>query len=262
MVDLHSHILHGFDDGARNEDMSLSMVRTASKTGTRQMVATPHVMNEVGRPLWEDIVAGCRRLQKMVLDVNSNLAILPGAEVTLYPDVLELITGPGAYCVNEGRYLLVELPSSEIPLYADHFLFTLQLRGITPIVVHPERHPELRSDHSILERWIGRGILVQLNGPSLTGQMGRKVKTAAEILLKKNMVHCIGSDAHNDLSRSSDLSAVRKRIKELVGWQRAEQILTENPNCIITNQDIRKLSSDSIEGHGKKSLFSWWSLGI
>ena len=257
MFDLHAHILPGIDDGSRNEEMSLAMARTASLTGTRQMVAAPHVMDGTWRPLWEDILTGCRELQSTVLDAKINLSILPGAEVTLYPDVLELITGSGPYCINEGRYMLVELPQSEIPLYADDFLFTLQVRGITPILAHPERHPEIRKDFSILERWIERGIFVQMNGPSLAGQFGGKVKTAAEFLLKRGMVHCIGSDAHNNLSRTPDLIAARKRVRELVGPQRAQQILVENPDCIVNSRDIKNMTSDLIEWREKKSIFSW-----
>jgi len=257
MFDLHAHILPGLDDGSRNEEMSLAMVLTANGTGTRQIVATPHVMDGTWRLLWGDIITGCRELQSRVLAAKINLSILPGAEVTLYPDVVDLITGPGPYCINAGRYMLVELPPSAIPLYADDFLFILQIRGVTPIVVHPERHPEIRNDHSILERWIGRGILVQINGQSLTGQMGEKVKTLAETLLKRNMVHCIGSDAHNNLSRSPDLSVARKRIRELVGPQKAEQILSENPDYIINSRDIRNTTSGLTEWHEKKSMFSW-----
>ena len=257
MFDLHAHILPDLDDGSKSEEMSLAMVLTANGTGTRQMVAAPHVMDGTWRPLWEDIIAGCRELQSMVLDAKINLSILPGAEVTLYPDVLELITGAGPYCINGGRYMLVELPPSDIPLYTDDFLFTLQIRGITPVLVHPERHSEIRNDLSILERWIGRGILVQINGPSLMGKYGDKVKSVAETLLKRNMVHCLGSDAHNNLSRSPDLSVARKRIRELVGPQKAEEILAENPDCMINSRDIRNITSGIAEWHEKKSMFSW-----
>lgn len=90
MFDLHAHILPGIDDGSRNEEMSLAMVTTANETGTRQMVAAPHVMDGVWRPLWADIISSCRELQSTILDAKMNLSILPGAEVTLYPDVLEL----------------------------------------------------------------------------------------------------------------------------------------------------------------------------
>jgi len=249
MVDLHAHILPGIDDGSKSGDMSLTMVITAHGTGTRQMVATPHVMDGAWRPLWTDIITSCRELQSVVDDGKMNLSIIPGAEVALYPDVLDLITGPGDYCINGGRYMLVELPQWDIPLYVDELLFILQVRGITPILAHPERHPEIRRDDSILERWIGRGILVQINGPSLTGQMGDKVKAMAESLLQRDMVHCIGSDAHNNGSRSPDLITVRKRIIEIVGAQKAEQILFENPDCIIKSRDIRNIHYLLAEGH-------------
>lgn len=257
MLDMHSHILPGFDDGARNGSIALAMLSTAKKTGTRKIIATPHIMEGAWIPLWSDIIAGCRELQNTGIACNIDLAILPGAEVALDPNVLKLITEPGPYCINGGRYMLVELPPTVIPFYADEFLFSLQVCGINPIIAHPERHPEIRSNYSILEKWIRRGILVQINGPSLIGKFGDKAKAAAENLLKLDMVHCIGSDAHNDIFRSPDLSMVRRRMVSFVGGQRAERILVKNPKFIINNQDIGLITHLSLaEGYNKKSIFS------
>lgn len=257
MFDLHSHILPGFDDGARNGEMSLAMLNIANRAGTQKILATPHVMEGTWVPLWTDIVAGCRELQAVATREKMDIVILPGAEVALYPDVLQLLTGPGPYCINGGRYMLVELPSSVIPLYADEFFFTLQIRGITPILAHPERHPGIRRDITILEKWIRGGILVQINAPSLTGQLGTKVKAAAEILLKQDLVHCVGSDAHNNSYRSPNLEIERKKIRELVGQQRAERILVANPECIINSQDIKNKNSGLAYWPSKKNMFSW-----
>lgn len=257
MFDLHSHILPGFDDGARNGEMSLAMLQIANETGTRQLIATPHVMEGAWIPLWADIVTGCNELQARALTEKMHLKILPGAEVALYPDILRSLTGPGPYCINGGRYMLVELPSSVIPLYADEFFFTLQIRGITPILAHPERHPGIRRDITILERWVQGGILVQINAPSLTGQLGTKVKATAEILLKQDLVHCIGSDAHNNNYRSPNLELERKKIKDMVGQSRAEQILVENPERIIHSLDLKNKNRGLAYEAGKKSMFSW-----
>lgn len=257
MFDLHSHILPGFDDGARNREIALAMLSTADLTGTRQIVATPHIAAGAWIPLWSDIIAGCRELETLAHASNLNIAILPGAEVALYPEVLPLVTGPGPYCINGGRYMLVELPSSVIPLYADDFFFTLQIQGITPILAHPERHPGIRRDVTILEKWVNRGILVQINGPSLTGQMGDKVKATAENLLKWNLVHCIGADSHNNSYRSPNLSGERKKIRELIGQERAEQILFENPRCILMNQELKKNSSSLVERDIQKQRCGW-----
>lgn len=257
MFDFHSHILPGFDDGARNGEIALAMLSTANRTGTRHMIATPHVMEGAWIPLWTDIVAGCRELQDTAIACNIDVRIFPGAEVALYPEILQRVIRPGPYCINGGRYMLIEMPPSVIPFYADEYLFALQLRGITPILAHPERHPEIRNDHSILERWISRGILVQINGTSLTGKFGDKAKITAESFLKRDMVHCIGSDAHNDLSRSPDLSLARKRIRELIGQRRAEEILFENPNCIKKSQELKTKNVGLPEWHVKKTMFSW-----
>jgi protein-tyrosine phosphatase len=256
MFDLHSHILPGFDDGARNGEISLAILRTASRNGTEGIVATPHIIEGAWIPLWTDIMAGCRELQAAASSYNIDITIFPGAEVGLYPDVLNLINGPGDYCINGGKYMLVELPPSVIPIYTDEFLVTLQIHGITPILAHPERHPGIRRYSSILERWVEAGILVQMNGASLTGQFGEKVKWTAESLLKKDLVHCIGSDAHNDIYRSSNLGVERKKIRELIGLQRAEEILVENPECIINSRSLKKRKLGFLDWQDQKSIFA------
>ena len=239
MIDLHSHILAGFDHGSESFAMSLAMARIANQTGTRQLVATPHIKTGGTIPDWEEIVVGSQELQCIARQINIDIVILPGAEITAYPEVLDLLTGPGPYCINCGRYMLVEFPASVLPLYADEFFFTLQLRGITPIIAHPERHSEIMNEPFLLKKYIERGVLIQMNGASLTGQCGRKVKAAAEFLLKKDMVHCIGSDAHGDIHRSPNLLLARRRILEIQGESRAREILVHNPACIIGSKDLK-----------------------
>ncbi|MBP2628348.1 MAG: Protein-tyrosine-phosphatase, partial [Firmicutes bacterium] len=143
MYDLHSHILPNLDDGAKDMDMSLAMLKIAIENGTKGIVATPHVIEGEWLPAWDRILAACDTLRKTAQDTNIDLQIFPGGEVAIYRDILDLLKGPGAYCINNGRYLLVELPATHIPSFTEDFFFTLQARGITPILAHPERHPEL-----------------------------------------------------------------------------------------------------------------------
>lgn len=235
MYDLHAHILSGLDDGANNINVSLAMALLAERTGTRVLIATPHVIEGGWMPDWGEIVAGCGRLQQSVRQADGKISILPGAEVAMSPGILKRLLGPGAYCINGGRYLLIELPSAGIPLYADEFFFKIQVRGMIPILVHPERHLELMGNLELLESWINRGVLVQLNGPSLTGHFGKQAKKTAEILLKRGLVYCIGSDAHHDVHRSTNLAAERARIQELIGFRAARRILSDNPEYMINS---------------------------
>jgi len=254
MFDLHNHILPAIDDGAPDWDTALAMVQTAVETGTTAIVATPHVIEGGWLPDWEDITARCCELAAAAQDSGLDITIYPGAEVALAMEILERVGGPGSYCINGGKYMLVELPATHIPAFADEFFFTLQARGITPIIAHPERHPEIARDPEILKAWIEKGILAQLNGPSLTGRMGQRVMATAELLLTNNMVHCIGSDAHGSRTRSPRLTPAVAKITALAGTARASRLLYENPKQIINGEDIEAPAVEAIT-YPKKSGF-------
>lgn len=238
MIDMHSHLLPNIDDGAKDMEIALDMLETAINTGTKGIAVTPHVIDGEWLPSWDKIVAKTETLRRAAKKAGLDIAIYPGGEVAMHLDILELIACPGSYCINGGQYLLVELPAAEIPLFTDQFLFTLQTRGIKPIIAHPERHPQTAKNPDILAGWINKGILVQMNGPSLTGRMGERTMHTAELLLLNDMVHCIGSDAHSNRGRSPNLSSAGEKIISMVGQEKANEILIVNPAKIINGQDV------------------------
>ena len=239
MFDLHSHIIPAIDDGAQTIEESLAMLQIAADCGTEVIIATPHVIEGSWLPEWDEIVTGCHELtQAMKLEGISSLTIYPGAEVAMNMDILDKITGPGKYCINSSQYMLVELPASHIPSFADEFFFTLQARGITPIVAHPERHPELSRNPRILMEWINRGILTQINGTSITGRMGERTMKTAELFLTNGMAHVIGSDAHSPRHRTPRLTETKAKLHKLVGQDYATQLLITNPQAIVNNKYI------------------------
>lgn len=263
MFDLHSHIIPGIDDGAKDMEMSLAMLQIAVDNGTRGIVATPHVIEGEWLPTWSRILADCDTLQKEVQKAGMEIPIYPGGEVAIHIDILDKLKGPGAYCINSGRYMLVELPATHIPNFADEFFFTLQARGITPILAHPERHPELTKKPEILGEWINRGVLVQVNGTSITGRMGERVMKIAELFLTNGMVHVLGSDAHRTHNRNTNLTSAVTKMVELLGKQATEKIVTVNANHIIHNREINITEVGPItyprENKGViKWLSKWW----
>ena len=238
MLDLHCHILPGIDDGAKDLDTSLRMLNIAKNNGTQGIVATPHVIEGKWLPSWEKIVSECELLNIAAHKNGLNIPIYPAAEVAVHWDILNLAAGPGPYCINGGRYMLVELPAIDLPAFTEDFFFALQARGITPILAHPERHPVISRQIKLLAEWIGRGVMVQVNGGSVTGSMGERAMQAAEQLLISNMVHCVGSDAHSARHRNPSLTSTAEKLKEMVGRETTHRLLVETPNKIIKNLDV------------------------
>ncbi|MDF2927774.1 MAG: ywqE [Anaerospora sp.] len=238
MIDLHSHILPGIDDGAKTIEDSVEMARIAVDNGTTVIAATPHVIEGRWLPEWSAIKGLCAEVSSELKQENISLTIVPGAEVALNMDILELIKGPGPYCINGGRYMLVELPATHIPQYTDEFFFTLQARGISPILAHPERYPEIAHNPELVVEWVNKGILMQVNGPSLVGKMGERAMQTAEVLLNSNLVHFFGSDTHGPRSRTPRLTDAIEKSNALIGEEKTRQILLANPLSIINSEDI------------------------
>lgn len=262
MFDMHSHILPEIDDGAKDLETALAMLNIAFRNRTLHITATPHVIEGKWLPPWEKIVKECELLKQQAEQKQIKINIYPGAELAMSWDILQLITGPGPYCLNGKNYLLVELPAMEIPAFADDFFFALQARGIKPILAHPERHPEIIKNPKILANWINWGILAQLNGSSLTGKMGEKVRKTAELIAINQMVHVLGSDAHTTRTRNTDLTTAIQCLTDLVGPDYTRKVINDNPQSILEGKEILLPQINEIKGRRKnqsllKRLICW-----
>jgi protein-tyrosine phosphatase len=154
------------------------------------------------------------------------------------PDLPEQVRRGQVWTINGGRYLLVEWPYDQYPPYSEQVLFDLQIKGICPIVAHPERYRIVRRDASALAPLVERGIVVQLTASSLLGEAGPEVQRTAEALLARNLAHLLASDAHSPTRRPPVLRAARDRASELVGEARAQSMIQDVPDQILENRTL------------------------
>lgn len=235
MIDLHCHILPGLDDGAQTLEDSLEMARVAAADGIRTIAATPHADLWGSSPDREDLEERVAQLQSALDAEGIPVRIVPGLENHLTPD---LLTG-GIVPINHTRYALVELPFEEFPFYVESTLFELQLKGLTPILAHPERNAVLRSDPEALRRLVERGILAQLTAASLLGVFGKKTREASETFLRQGLVHVLSTDSHSSTGgRRPVLSDALAVAERLVGRERAEAMVIGVPEQIVSGQPV------------------------
>lgn len=237
MIDLHSHIIYGVDDGSENADMSLELLRIAAKNGTTGIFATPHVIDLNNKPSWSLILERTAELQHMADAAGLAISVYTGAEAMISMGLLDAYKeAEHAYCLADSSYALVELPMHEVPLCADEFWYRMQLMGLNPVLAHPERCSALHSD--TLLRWIRRGVLTQINGASLLGRFGLKAMDKAEIMLREGMVTFIGSDAHKVDVRNTDMSSAYRAVSKLIGEDKAHEIAVLNPKRLLADETI------------------------
>ncbi len=240
MIDIHAHILPTLDDGPRTIEESLEMCRMASADGIRKMVATPHVFNGVYCPKKQDILEKVEILNKLLNDNKIELQVLPGADVHLHEGIIDGLKKDEILTINNGRrYLLLEFPSQIIPVEARQVIFKLQVAGIRPIITHPERNLAVQNRPEILAEYIESGAFTQVTAQSITGGFGSREKKCAHWLLKNNMVHVIASDAHSVNARPPILSIAVKKVSNLLGEEKSNRLVFENPLAIIEGQEIK-----------------------
>lgn len=234
MIDLHCHILPGLDDGPSSIEEALEMCRIAFEDGIRTIVATPHMLNGMFPVEREAIFEAFLRLFETLTQKSIPIRILPGADVHLdqaVPGCLE--RGELVTVANLGRHLLLELPQDIVPEGLEELLFQVQLKGVTPIITHPERNVEVQQRPAILDDLVRAGSLTQITAGSLTGDFGSRAQRCALQLLKSGTAHLVSTDAHDTGRRAPRLSAARKVVAEEVEREEAERIFQERPARIL-----------------------------
>lgn len=261
MIDIHSHILPGLDDGAKNMDETLSIARQLYKSGFRTLIATPHVLED-NYLAPEDILSATELVRQRVAEAGIELEILPGAENYIFPDMAKW-AGDGKLMTlgNAGKYILLELPMLEIPRYTDKVFFELQVKGLTIVLAHPERNKGLGEEPERLVEWAGRGVLFQLDLRSLAGRYGPQAKHLAEIMLRSNLIHFVGSDAHRVSRSELTYPDALQSVKRFAGGGQFQELTLLNPQKVLSGGDIQGRGeyslNESVEKPGKQRLWNW-----
>jgi protein-tyrosine phosphatase len=234
MIDLHSHILPGIDDGAQSIEEALAMAHVASADGITQIVSTPHDVGWDGA--WQNPPAGVEELQEELERHAIQLRVLPGLEVRIDLDTPARARDGQVMTLNRSRYLLVELPFNHYPPYVEHVLFELQVSGFVPILAHPERCSVLASNPATLFRLVERGVLVQVTAASIAGEFGSAVEAFTRLLLEHRLAHVIASDAHSARLRPPTLSGAVHIAADWIGEQEAITMVTTVPRAIVEDR--------------------------
>jgi protein-tyrosine phosphatase len=199
VVDIHCHILLGLDDGSPDMPTSVAMARLAAAAGISTVIGTPHWIEDEHETDPEQVRQTVRDLQTELNSLAISLTVLPGNEAFICPDLPDRVKkGDVLTLADRGTHLLLELPYEDLPTYVDDVIFKLQLMGITPVLAHVERYVYVRSDWHVLDRWVQRGCLAQVNASSL--EPGR-TDHLAQGLVDRGLVACTATDAHDATHR-------------------------------------------------------------
>jgi protein-tyrosine phosphatase len=239
LIDIHCHILPGVDDGPEDISGFIEMAKAAVSSGITHLFATPHHLNghyENSKPKILDLV---QKHNEILMEYQIPILLHPGQELRIHRDLInthdlnEVLT-----LDNNGKYLLLELPSGEVPPYTHDIVHELLLIGITPIIVHPERNKGFMEKHYLLFDLVTEGALVQLTAGSLLGNFGGRVRSFSEKIIEHQIAHFIASDAHHSKIRGFALQMAYEKINKKYGIEKT-YYFKENTELLMLGQNIQ-----------------------
>ena len=238
MIDIHSHILSNVDDGAKSIAESIDMVKLYLDIGIKKVIATPHYIEGCKNSSKEENIIALERLREAIYQEGLDFEVYLGNEIYITMDIFTFLEKKKVATLNDSRYILLEFPMFDMPIFVENLIYNLLLKGYVPVIAHPERNKKIIDDPNILYNLINKGALAQLNLPSLEGKYGDKVRITVEILLKYNMIHFIGTDAHSKNERSPRVKDGLNILKDLVDNKAFEEITYTNPSKVIEDKEI------------------------
>jgi len=240
MIDLHTHLLWDWDDGPDDRAQALTMSRIARKDGTRAICLTPHVFRMTRHG--DDLGVLRRRMVEFSDEmresgIDQDIEFHWGAEVFVHAEVVRAIERY-RFTVDQTSYVFLEFPPDSVPVGAANVLAQLMGKGFVPIISHPERNRGFAARPELLFEFVNMGCAAQVTAASLTGELGKEVRTTAGLFMVNNLVHIIASDAHRAIGRPPGLSRGVEAASKIVGESKARAMVTEIPRAILENRAL------------------------
>jgi protein-tyrosine phosphatase len=214
LTDMHSHLIPGIDDGAKEIEDSIELIRNLYDLGFRKLYTTPHIMSDYFRNNPENINEGLARVREAIKAEGIDMEIHAAAEYYLDDGFMKKLENERLLTIGE-NYLLFEISYINCPDNVEEVIFRMQVQGYTPVLAHPERYPFWYGDFDKYRKLKDIGALFQININSIGGYYGPDARRAADYMINAGIVDMLGTDCHHlrhveGLHRTLNSPALRK----------------------------------------------------
>lgn len=243
MIDIHAHVLPGLDDGSKDMQETMEMLRIAAKSGVTDMIATPHcnIQRTYDNYYNYHYVQTFRKVEKAIYEAEIPIRLYPGAEVFVTSDLPDLMADGKILTLNGGHYVLLEFAFDDTLEYANDMLKQICDLGVRPIIAHPERYLFVQQRSHTAFEWFERGYVLQCNKGSFTGRFGEHCALLAYELLEHNLVSVIASDAHGPYHRTPVLTDAYEELLNNFDAASLNILFEENPRRILHDEPVIKV---------------------
>ena len=234
IYDVHNHLLPSVDDGPNDISESLEIVKISSDQNIAFILATPHRKDVTELYSVKHIKKLVNQINEIALDRGYITEIKLGMENHIDLSLPDDIRTGYALSMNEGPYILLEMPWEDEGLYIDDVLSEIQEMGLIPVIAHPERMEIFMNDYDYLKNLVERGILMQLTASSLYGKFGKEARVFSHEILLDGFCHIIASDTHMAVGqREQDLIKGFESAREIIGVESAVKLVSDNPRKLL-----------------------------
>ncbi len=237
MIDFHSHIIPGVDDGSKSVEETYNMIVEAKDAGFTDIIMTSHFTSHYYEPNPQELMLWKEKLQEIINIKGIGVNLHSGMEIYVSDRLDELYKSGKLLTIGKSKYILIELPINASINYLDNILYIIESLGLKLILAHPERYIYVQNNPSLIDEYIDKGILLQCNFGSIIGQYGKMAEQTMKKMLKSGQVDFLGSDCHRENSVYKTIPEAVRKIKSLIGEEEFDRITNINPNMVLEDKD-------------------------
>lgn len=235
MIDIHSHILPGVDDGAKTIEDTKQLIEEAKKAGYAGIIVTPHYAKQ----MYEKNVFEIDEVFETVLNEVEGINLYKANEIYLSYHISDLIKEKKARTINDSRYVLFEIPLMDGKnVDMKKIIYELIENNYVPIIAHPERYDFIQKDPDIVREWINLGVLIQCNMGSIIGIYGANAKKTIIYFLENRMVHFLGSDTHRVKTIYKEIPRIINELEKYISKEKIEELTYSNILSVLANNSV------------------------
>ena len=251
MIDFHSHIVYGVDDGSETLENSLKIIKHAEKAGFHSIILTPHYMKDYYEYQADEITDRINILRQKCEEENIDVSLYQANEIYITNSIADLLNQDIASAINCSRYVLFELPMNEEPMNLLEVIYKLVENGNIPIIAHPERYAFVQKDPNKLLELMEHGVLFQANYGSIIGQYGKDVEKTVKLLIKNNFISFLGTDVHKTGTIYTKMDEIYEELEKIISEDKIEDLVENNAYLVLDDKEVEMPNPIPV----KKNLF-------
>lgn len=239
IFDIHCHILPGVDDGSVSMEETRKLLKLEYEAGVRSIIFTPHFRRRMFEPDMERVMESFRQTKEEAAKMYSDLQLYLGCEFHANSEMQDILKRGERPTMAGSKYVLTEFKEPAEYGYIRERTRTLQSSGFRPIIAHAERIDCLKKDAEKIEELVEAGVRIQINADSIIGAEGFTIKRFCKKLMKLDLIHFVGTDAHNTHDRVPNMGKCAAYLEKKMGEEYTRWLLIENPRKIIQEGNYR-----------------------